>query len=71
MNVILKLQWPLSATQDEAPILAYDQNRRHQKLLQPTHALADMFGGRPKIYVAATILAGDVTVLREIEAQPW
>ena len=65
MNVILKLQWPIVGEHD-APILAYDGNRRHQKLLQPTPELAALFAGRPKIYVArdaaGTLIAGSGSI---------
>ena len=71
MNVIvLKLQWPL-AGESSPPILAYDQNRRYQRLLQPTRDLADLFKGREKVYVEATVINGDVIVQREIADQPW
>jgi hypothetical protein len=70
MNVILKLQWPIAGESD-SPILAYDQNRRHQKLLTPTAELTALFDGRAKIYVEAQIVAGEVTVQREITERPW
>lgn len=70
MNVILKLQWPIAGERD-APILAYDQTRRHQTLLPATPDLAALFDGRVKIYVEANIQAGKVSVQRVITDRPW
>jgi len=69
--MIVKLQRPLSSS--VAPVLIYNQDRRHQWFVQLSkQQLQALLGDDPKGYFEATVGdSGEPVLGRRVGEQPW
>lgn len=69
--MIFKLQRPLFSTVPNAPVLAYDQKRRHTQNLKMTKELRAMFGDKAKIFCECTVTDGVLAIGAVVHDRGW
>jgi hypothetical protein len=70
--MIVKLQRPpASSDRGRAPALLYNEDRTFHIQTHLSPDILKIMGIRPKIYVEIIVDGDKITIVREVEAQPW
>lgn len=70
--IVVKAQLPITSNLPNAPLLVYNKDRSVEQMLPITPRWLELFAGRPKIYLHASIdAAGAIVPVAVIPDQPW
>lgn len=69
--MIVKVQRPLSASEESPPALIYDKERTIEIFVDFTPELREVLKGKSKVYCEAEMSQGEIVLTKVINDQPW